>query len=135
MKKFKVGIGEVGHEKIDEINILQATFLAMKKAIANLGIKPDYVLLDGNLLIPDLYIRQTAIIGGDNLVLSIAAASIIAKVTRDKTMKRLGKLYPLYGFEKHKGYGTKRHKEALVKNGACPVHRKSYAPIKNLACD
>lgn len=132
IEKFKIGVGIVESAEIDNINILQATFLAMKKAIINSKVKVDYILLDGNLLLPEVNIRQTAIIGGDNLVLSIAAASIIAKVTRDKIMKDASKLYPLYGFEKHKGYGTKAHKEALSKYGVCEMHRKSFAPVKKI---
>lgn len=136
--KFRYGVGVVGEKKIDEINILQATFLAMRKAVEDIKTNPDYVLLDGNLLIPSLNVRQTAIIGGDNLVLSIAAASIIAKVTRDRMMRKYSQLYPEYGFESHKGYGTKKHKEALQKHGACPIHRKTFAPVRRVlksSCD
>lgn len=129
---FMVGVGIVDNQTIDEINILQATFLAMRLAVENASQTIDYVLLDGNLLIPDLNTRQTAIIKGDNKVLSIAAASIIAKVTRDRIMEKAGEKYPGYGFEKHKGYGTKRHKEALQAIGACEIHRKSFAPVKQV---
>ena len=127
-----MGIGIVDNSIIDEVNILQATFLAMQQAIIDTKVAIDYVLLDGNLLIPELNTRQTAIVGGDNLVLSIAAASIIAKVTRDKLMREASVIYPGYGFEKHKGYGTKFHKVALQSLGACKIHRKSFAPVKKV---
>lgn len=127
-----VGIGICDHNTIDRINILGASFLAMKKAISNLSAKPDFILLDGRLTIPNLSIRQKAIVDGDNFVVSIAAASIVAKVTRDKIMADWHKHYPDYGFNHHKGYGTKFHLAQLKKIGPCPIHRKSFRPVKNL---
>lgn len=131
-KNFFIGIGVVDHDEIDRINILQATFLAMNKAIEQLEGRIDYILIDGKLLIPNLNIRQTAIVKGDAKVLSIAAASIIAKTLRDKIMKKYSIDFPGYFFDKHKGYGTKKHKEVLLKYGACPIHRKSFAPVKKI---
>ncbi|MCK5320072.1 ribonuclease HII [Candidatus Parcubacteria bacterium] len=125
----EVGIGICDHATIDRINILQATFLAMKKAIGALKQKPDFILTDGKFGIPNISIKQKAIINGDNLSLSIAAASIIAKVKRDEIMLELHEKYPQYGFDKHKGYGTKLHMEALQRHGSCPMHRKSFKPV------
>jgi ribonuclease HII len=124
-------ISFVGPEEIDLLNILQATKVAMKRALAGLKISPDYVLVDGRdkLEIP---IKQEAIIGGDRLIASIAAASILAKVARDKAMKEIHKVFPVYGFDRHKGYGTKFHLEALKKYGPCPIHRRSFSPIKEM---
>lgn len=130
--EFEVGVGISDHHTIDRVNILQATFLAMKKAISDLKTKPDFIILDGRMIIPNLSIMQKAVVGGDNLVFSIAAASIIAKVTRDRMMMEAAQKYPEYGFEKHKGYGTKVHMEALQKYGACEIHRKSFGPVKKL---
>lgn len=128
--EFAVGVGICDHNTIDRINILQASFLAMKKAISDLKERPDYIILDGGFPIPNMSIKQKAIIGGDALVFSIATASIIAKVTRDRMMIKMHKIYPDYGFDKHKGYGTKFHIEQLKKIGPCPIHRKSFAPIR-----
>ena len=125
------GIGIVSEKIIDKINILQATFLAMKKAVENLKVKPDFLLIDGKWTLEDYPISQTAIIKGDKKVFSIAAASIIAKVTRDRMLVKLRQKYPQYGFEKHKGYGTKLHLEMLKKYGPCKIHRKSFKPVKN----
>lgn len=111
--------------EIEEINILNAAMLAMKRAIEQLGIKPDIALIDGNRL-PELDIPAKAIIKGDALSANISCASILAKVTRDRYMLELDKLYPEYGFAKHKGYGTAAHIEALKKYGPCPEHRKSF---------
>ncbi|MEC2076997.1 ribonuclease HII [Metabacillus fastidiosus] len=125
-----VGIGIISSEVIDEVNIYEATKLAMTEAIKNLSIKPDYLLLDAmELQIP---IPQQAIIKGDAKSISIAASSCIAKVTRDRMMQDLAKDYPQYGFDKHMGYGTKAHLEALYKYGPIQQHRKSFAPVKNL---
>ena len=129
------GIGIVDNETIDKINILQATFLAMKKALTQLKINPDIVLVDGNHKIPGLEIKQEAIISGDAKSQSIACASILAKVTRDNLMLQYAKQYPQYLFDKHKGYGTKAHIEAIKKFGACPIHRKTFAPISNIEYD
>ncbi len=123
------GIGRISENIIDKINILEATKLAMKKAVNNLKI--DYLILDGNFKI-DLDIFQKPIKKGDNKVFSIAAASIIAKVTRDRIMKRYHKKYPEYGFDKHKGYATKFHRQALKKHGPCKIHRMSFRPIRLL---
>ncbi len=128
-KSLGIGIGVINEEIIDRINILQATYLAMKQAIFNLKQKPDYLLVDG-FSIPQVKIPQLALKNGDNLSSSIAAASIVAKVTRDKIMKEFDKQYPPYGFASHKGYGTVYHLEALSKYGACEIHRKSFHPVK-----
>lgn len=111
--------------EIDEINILNATFLAMKRAVAGLILQPDVVLLDGNRS-PDLDVSTQTIVKGDSLSASIAAASILAKVERDRLMKNLSKKYPEYNFEKHKGYGTKMHIDLIKKYGSCEIHRKSF---------
>ncbi|MFH1744786.1 MAG: ribonuclease HII [bacterium] len=128
----EVGIGICDHETIDRINILQASFLAMKKAISSLKAKPDHLLVDGKFSIPNVSTAQTAIIRGDEIVFSISAASIIAKVVRDRIMRECHEKYPQYEFDKHKGYGTKIHLDNLKKYGPCEIHRKSFAPIKNL---
>lgn len=120
-----IGIGIISHKIIDEINILQATFLAMKKAIINLNIVPDFILVDGHK-IPEISIKQKAIIKGDATNYIIAAASIVAKVTRDKIMEKIDKKYPQYNWAKNKGYGTKQHIESLQKYGYSPIHRKSF---------
>lgn len=112
-------------EEIDDINILQATYLAMQRAIDGLQVKPDFALIDGNRA-KDFGLPVKTIVGGDGLSASIAAASILAKVTRDDFMLELAKEYPQYGFEIHKGYGTKAHYEALVQFGPSKVHRMSF---------
>ncbi len=131
-KVLAVEIGVVSHEDIDKINILQASFLAMRRAIKKLKIEPDYILLDGGFKIPKLTKPQTAIIKGDAQVWVIAAASIIAKVSRDWIMTEADKEYPEYLFAKHKGYGTKEHLEMIAKYGPCPIHRRSFAPLKDI---
>lgn len=118
-------------EEIDDINILNARMLAMTRAVEGLGDKPDHALIDGNKL-PELDMDATAIIKGDSQVMAIAAASILAKVTRDREMLEMEEQYPGYGFAKHKGYGTKAHLEALQALGPCAIHRRSYAPVKKL---
>jgi len=130
-KTLAVEIGVVSPQTIDKINILQASFLAMRRAIRGVNISPDYILLDGAFKIPKLNKPQTAIIKGDGTVFCIAAASIIAKVSRDYLMTELDKKYPEYEFAKHKGYGTKLHIEKIVAHGPCPIHRFSFAPIKD----
>lgn len=129
-KALAVEIGIVDNITIDKINILQASFLAMRRAIKKLKIEPDYVLVDGNFKIPKLDKPQDAIIGGDGKVWAIAAASIIAKVSRDWIISEIAKKYPEYEFEKHKGYGTKLHIEKIKQYGPCPIHRMSFAPIR-----
>ena len=118
-----VGISEV--DVIEKVNILNATKIAMKKAIENLKVKPDYCLIDGNQMI-DIVIDAETVVSGDAKSESIAAASIIAKVTRDRMLIDYDKLYPEYGFAKHKGYGTKAHIEAIKKYGLTPIHRPSF---------
>lgn len=113
------------HEEIDEINILQATFLAMQRAIDGLQIKPDFALIDGNRE-KDFGVPVKTIVGGDGKSASIAAASILAKVTRDDHMEQMAETYPQYGFEVHKGYGTKAHYAALAQHGPCPIHRMTF---------
>ena len=116
---------------IDKINILRATHKAMAQAVLNLSIKPSFVIIDG-MPVKDFPLPNDSIVKGDSKSLSIAAASIIAKVERDKLMLKYSKLYPEYKFEKHKGYGTKAHLEALNKFGPCNIHRKSFAPVKKI---
>ncbi len=133
---FYVGVGIINAETIDRVNILQATFLAMKGALSDLKrqLPKDgrevYLLLDGNQLLPGYSGAQETVIGGDGTVRSIAAASIIAKVTRDRMFEEYEKAYPEYGFGKHKGYGTKVHMDALRKFGPTPIHRVSFKPVK-----
>ena len=123
-----IGIGIIDEKKIDEVNIYEATKLAMKQAINNCPIKPEHVLIDAMKL--DIDIPTTSIIKGDLLSLSISAASIIAKVTRDKMMYELDKKYPMYNFKSNKGYPTKDHLEAIKKYGIIDEHRRSYGPVK-----
>jgi ribonuclease HII len=131
MTSSTVGVGIVDASTIDDINILKATYLAMSKAMAALHPQPTLALIDGNSS-PLVSIRTQTIIGGDAKCLSIAAASIIAKVTRDRLMHEIDIHYPGYGFAKHKGYGTAFHAAALNRFGPCPEHRKSFAPIAKL---
>ena len=119
------GIAFASQEEIDEINILQATFLAMKRALEQLTVTPDLALIDGNRM-TDFGLPARTVVKGDSLSANIAAASILAKVTRDDLMVRIGEEYPGYGFEIHKGYGTKAHYAALEKLGPCPVHRMTF---------
>ena len=120
-----VGIGISDVDVIEKVNILNATKIAMKKAIESLSIKPGYVLIDGNQKI-DIDILQETVVSGDAKSESIASASIIAKVTRDRMLRKFDEMYPEYGFAKHKGYGTKAHIEAIKKYGLTPIHRKSF---------
>lgn len=131
MADAQVGIGICSVEEIDEHNILGATKLAMRRAFENLPAKPDTVLVDGNQL-PDLPCQMQAIIGGDGQCVSIAAASIIAKVTRDRIMDELAQQYPNYGWHRNAGYGTKAHQDGLTLFGVTPHHRRSFAPIRKL---
>ncbi len=129
LKFVKWAIGIMGEKVIDKVNILEASLFAMKEAVENLKIKnvqKTFLLVDGKELVPNLSISQKSIIGGDTKVLSIALASIMAKVTRDKMMKGYAKKYPNYQFEKHKGYGTKLHFEMIKEYGPCEIHRKSF---------
>ena len=119
------GIGLASHNEIDEINILQATYLAMERALAQLTVKPDIALIDGNRA-KDFGLPVRTVVRGDSLSMNIAAASILAKVTRDDLMLELAEKYPQYGFEVHKGYGTKAHYEALRVHGASEIHRKTF---------
>lgn len=123
---WSTGQADVG--EIDTINILHATMLAMCRAVAALPILPEEALVDGDRC-PDLACRVRAIIKGDRDVKSISAASIIAKTTRDAMLRELDKLYPVYGFAQHKGYGTPEHLAALDKHGPCPIHRRTFAPV------
>ena len=127
------GVGVVSSAQIDKIKILEATKVAMQDAVKDLEEKykivPDYLILDGNMKI-DIPINQISIVKADQKVFSVAAASIIAKVFRDKIMLKMDKKYPMYEFSKHKGYGTKKHRELIEKHGPCTIHRKSFRPIK-----
>lgn len=127
-----VGVGIIDVPVIDSCNILQATFFAMRDAVGKLAAAIDAVLVDGSMTVPGLPHFQNAIINGDGKSACIAAASIIAKVTRDRIMGELSLVYPQYQFHKHKGYGTKEHLDALVAYGPCPIHRKSFKPVKRL---
>ncbi|MFY9476704.1 MAG: ribonuclease HII [Aquabacterium sp.] len=122
-------IAEANVEEIDQINILQATMLAMKRAVEGLRLKPAQVLVDGNRL-PVLKVPAEAIVQGDAKVTAIAAASILAKVHRDRLCQQLHERYPHYGFDGHKGYGTAAHLAALAAHGACPEHRRSFSPVR-----
>ena len=127
-KAIATGIGMAGPARIDEINILQATYEAMRQAVANLGKEPG-ILLNDAVTIPEMTVPQVPIIKGDAKSVSIAAASILAKVTRDRLMAEYDKILPEYGFAKHKGYGSKEHIEAIRRLGPSPIHRKTF--IKN----
>ena len=124
-KALAYGIAFADHKEIDEINILQATYLAMERAIAQLAVKPDIALIDGNRA-KDFGLPVQTVVHGDSLSASIAAASVLAKVTRDNLMLEMAEKYPGYGFEIHKGYGTKAHYAALEAMGACPIHRMTF---------
>ena len=119
------GIAFADHNEIDEINILQATYLAMERALAQLSVKPELALIDGNRA-KDFGLPVQTVVHGDSLSASIAAASVLAKVTRDDYMLRMAEEYPGYGFEIHKGYGTKAHYAALTELGPCPIHRMTF---------
>jgi len=126
------GIGIVEPSVIDSINILQATLLAMRRAVENLPSSPDFLIVDGPQLPFDSTFPSRGIIRGDSQSQSIAAASIIAKQTRDQIMFKYHETYPEYGFDSHKGYGTPKHREALQVHGPCPIHRRSFAPIREV---
>ena len=125
-------VAEASVEEIDRINILQASLLAMQRAVESLGIRPSHALIDGNRCPTTLPCTAEAIVGGDGKVASIAAASILAKTTRDAGMLKLHAIYPQYGFDRHMGYPTAIHLKALREHGATPVHRRSYAPVAQL---
>ena len=127
-------VAHVSPEEIDKLNILQASLLAMVSAVSNLKVKPNHILIDGNKVPDRLFGRATAIVKGDRKVLSIAAASIIAKVTRDKLMRDLDSEFPVYGWAKNSGYPTKCHMNAIVKYGVTPHHRRSFKPVHNILC-
>ncbi len=122
-------VAEASVAEIDEINILHASMLAMKRAVEGLSVQPGKVMVDGNRR-PDIAHECETVIKGDQLIAQISAASIIAKVARDRQMLELHQQYPQFGFDRHKGYPTKTHREALVKYGALPVHRRSFAPVR-----
>ncbi len=124
-KAVAYGIAFASEGEIDKINILQATFLAMRRAVEGMALKPDYALIDGNQE-TDVGAPVKTIVHGDGLSASIAAASILAKVTRDDYMMEMAEKYPQYGFEIHKGYGTKAHRQAILQNGPCEIHRRSF---------
>jgi ribonuclease HII len=124
-----IGIGIVDVDEIDHINILQAALLSMAIAVKNLRTPPDFLLIDGNFIIKTKYPQQ-AIIKGDTLSTSIAAASVMAKVTRDRIMTKYHSIYPVYGFNRHKGYPTLEHREAIKAHGCCAIHRKTFKGVK-----
>ena len=124
------GVDFVENEIIDEINVLQATKLSMERVVDALPMEPDVVLVDALPL--RLRVRSVAIVRGDSLSIAIGAASIVAKVTRDRWMAEAAERYPQYGFEEHKGYGTARHLAALGKHGSCPLHRKTFRPVSGM---
>ncbi len=134
VNNFPCGVGLSSHETIDRTNILQASFLAMKKAIFDLKRKiscdADLLLVDGRSVIPNISLKQKNIINGDRDIFSISAASIIAKVTRDRMMLEFHEKFPEYSFDRHKGYGTKLHFEMIDRHGICEIHRKSFAKSK-----
>jgi ribonuclease HII len=125
---LSVGIGIVDHDAIDTMNILQATYEAMHRAVARLTVCPDHLLVDGNRF-AGRGIPFTTIVGGDGFCHAIAAASIVAKVTRDRVMVEQDALYPEYGFARHKGYGTVQHRAAIARHGLCPIHRRSFCHL------
>ncbi len=133
-KALAWSLGRAEPEEIDQLNILHATMLAMQRAVAGLQLTPDLVLIDGNRC-PVLAMPAQAVVKGDSLVREISAASIIAKVTRDREMAELDRLFPQYGFAQHKGYPTALHMAKLKQYGATPHHRRSFAPVRNALLD
>jgi len=127
---LSVGVGESNNHQIDEVNIHNATLISMKRALTNLDLKPDMAYIDG-IYKPDTDISSKCFIQGDNIIPEISAASIVAKVLRDNIMTRLDKMLPVYGFSRHKGYGTKEHMYAIELFGPSVFHRFSFAPLKN----
>jgi ribonuclease HII len=130
-----IGVGQASVGEIVTMNILQASFLAMRRAVARLGRAPRIALVDGHLVPPGLPCEGRAVIGGDGLALSIAAASIVAKVTRDRLMVALAQQFPGYGWETNMGYGTRGHAEALVRLGVTQHHRRSWEPVHKILCE
>lgn len=128
----EIGLGHASVAEIDEVNILRASHLAMRRAVAALASPPDHVLVDGNMIPRGLRLPSTALVKGDCRSLSIAAASIVAKVTRDRIMVDLAQQFPLYGWETNMGYPSPAHKAALLRNGATPHHRRSFKPVHNI---
>ena len=126
------GIGIIDNKVIDRINILKASLMAMRKAVMDLKQAPDFVLVDGNQMIPKLSFPQMSVIGGDSLCKAISTASIMAKVTRDRIMEKYTELYPAYSFGQHKGYPTELHLAELRKHGPCDIHRRSFRPVAEL---
>ncbi len=129
-ERCHVGIGLASVEEIEQFNIWGATSLAMKRAVLALGVAPELALIDGKIHPKEFPCRTQTVIGGDAISQSIAAASIIAKVTRDRIMREQALFYPQYGFDRHVGYGTKQHQTALRTHGVCPLHRRSFRSIK-----
>lgn len=130
-KALAWAIAESSAQEIDELNILQASLLAMRRAVEGLKIQPEHVLIDGNKLVQGLSMSCEAVVGGDALHAEISAASILAKVTRDRQMLELDREYPQFGFAKHKGYPTKAHFEAIAQYGVIQEHRRSFSPVRN----
>lgn len=131
-KALAYGIASATIEEIDEINILHASMLAMSRAVALLSIVPEHVLVDGNRIPPHLPCSAEAVVKGDARQAAISAASILAKVTRDRDIVQAAQIYPEYGFEKHKGYPTAQHLEAIRLHGITPIHRRSFGPVKKI---
>ncbi len=131
-KAISIGLGIVEPILIDRINILQATYEAMRRAILSMKVFPEYVIVDGRP-IPGLPLPQEGIIKGDSISISIGAASIVAKVVRDRIMEMYDLIFPQYGFARNKGYGTKEHIEALFRYGPCPIHRRSFRPVSEIS--
>ena len=129
-KAIAWSIAEASAKEIDEINILQASLLAMRRAVEGLSVAPEHVLVDGNKVPQGLVVSCDAVVGGDALHAEISAASILAKVTRDRQMVEMDQHYPEYGFAKHKGYPTKAHFEAIAEHGVIDQHRRSYSPVR-----
>ena len=125
-------VGIINHDEIDRYNILKASLMAMRKAILGLEKKPEFVLVDGNQNVPNLDIPQIAVVSGDAICKSVSAASIIAKVTRDRIMDKFQEMYPQYSFSEHRGYPTPKHLEELKRFGPTEIHRKSYRPVEEL---
>lgn len=131
-KAVAYGVASATIEEIDEINILHASMLAMSRAVALLSVAPEHVLIDGNRIPPNLPCPAEAVVKGDARHAAISAASILAKVTRDRDIVQAAKIYPQYGFEKHKGYPTALHLKAIQVHGITPIHRRSFGPVKKI---